>query len=88
MTDPAPVTRPKRDRIEIFAEILQLCKKPMAKTRILYKTNISYPALLSQLVQLQKMGMLTHTAETKKFATTDKGAEFPEKYSALKKHLD
>jgi predicted transcriptional regulator len=77
----------KRYRNEILSEILELCREPTAKTRITYKTNISYAALLKLLKQLQKFELLTIEKSSKKYATTDKGKEYISRWTALQELL-
>ncbi len=74
--------------MELFAEVLELCRKPAAKTRIMYKTGVSYPTSQSLIEQLLKLEMLKACVGTKKFETTEKGAGFLKKYSALQKLLE
>jgi predicted transcriptional regulator len=78
----------KRDRNEIFSEILELCRKPTAKTHIMYKTNISYAALLKLLKQLQKLELLILEKSSKKYATTDKGQEYIARWVTLQELLE
>jgi predicted transcriptional regulator len=68
-----------------MAEILNLCRKPQTKTRIMYTTNLSYRTLQSYLSQLKSLALLDiHHSETK-YYTTVKGLEFLEKWSELKR---
>ena len=71
----------KRSRMEIIAEILVLCDKQKAKTSIMYKTNLNYAQLKSQLKFLTAQGMLSYT--TGKYSTTDKGYQFLELFMGL-----
>ena len=77
----------KRTNIEMIAEILSLCRKPTAKTRIMYKTNMSYAAIQKFLTQLQKFGLLRLEDEAKKYVTTEKGHDFIKKYAAIQELL-
>jgi predicted transcriptional regulator len=73
----------KRDRLQIFAEILELCRKPQAKTQVMHKANLSYTILQDCLMQLQKRKLLeVHQSKTK-YLTTEKGREFLQKWTAL-----
>jgi predicted transcriptional regulator len=78
----------KRDRNEIFAQILKLCVKPTAKTHIMYQTNISYDTLLKLLKQLQNFGLLILEKGKRKYATTCKGQKYITRYAALQELLE
>jgi predicted transcriptional regulator len=78
----------RRDRNEIFAEILKLCMKPTAKTHIMYKTNISYGTLLKFLKQLEDFDFLTLVKSTRKYATTPKGQEYLTRWGALQELIE
>ena len=72
----------KRDRVEIMAEILQLCLIPQSKTRIMYGTNLSWKMLKYYLFYIQEHGLL-ETKDKIKFSTTDKGKDFIQKWNDL-----
>jgi predicted transcriptional regulator len=77
----------RRISIEIMAEILNLCQKPQCKTRILYKTNLSYDMLLKYLEKLQALSMLeVHHSKTT-YLTTEKGFRFLDAWMGLREHL-
>jgi predicted transcriptional regulator len=84
-----PDTNAKKNRTstETFAEILKLCKQPTAQTRIMYKTNMSYPQTLKFLTHLQKLQLLKADHNGKKYETTEKGFEYLKKHSDLQKLL-
>lgn len=72
-----------RSRMQIMAEILSLCKQPRTKTRVMYQTNLSTRMLKEYLAFLQSTGLLEiHHSETR-YAATQKGLEFVEKYGEL-----
>ena len=71
----------KRGRMEIIAEILLFCENHKAKTNIMYKTNLNYAQLQSQLKFLTTQGMLA--LEMGKYATTEKGFRFLELFMGL-----
>jgi len=77
----------RRDRLQIFAEILDLCRKPQTKTRVMYETNLSYAMLQDCLMKLQNKGLLeVHHSKTK-YATTEKGLEFLQRWAELQQFL-
>jgi predicted transcriptional regulator len=78
----------RRDRNEIFAEILKLCMEPTAKTHIMYKTNISYGTLLKLLKQLEDFDFINLIKNARKYVTTPKGREYLRKWEALQELID
>lgn len=82
-----PSSNTKRTPIEIFAEILDLCKQPTARTHVMYKTNMSYSNMLNSLEHLQKLQMLKFDKNSKKYETTEKGHEYVKKYYELERIL-
>ena len=73
----------KRTNLEITAEILSFCKQPRTKTHVMYNTNLSWQMLQKYLSQLQTRGLLeVHHSQTK-YATTQKGLKFVEKWKEL-----
>lgn len=74
----------ERSRMEILAEILEICRKPTAKARIVHKTSMSEADLHMLIRQLLKPKLLLEFGNhVKKFVTTEKGLEFIEKQNAL-----
>ncbi len=74
----------KRSSLEIMAEIMSLCKKPQIKTKVMYKTNLSWRMLREYLSQLQSLGLLEEVRQSPiKYATTQKGLEFIDKWREL-----
>ncbi len=78
-----PDSNSKRTQLEVLADILELCRKPAAKTRIMYKTNLSYQVMQKSVNQLLKLDLLKFDSDAKKFQASPKGLEFLERYSAL-----
>jgi predicted transcriptional regulator len=73
----------KRDRVEIVAEILELCLDPKTKTHVMYGTNLSWKMLQHYLSQLQSKKLL-ELQSGKKYITTKRGQEFLIKWKELK----
>jgi len=73
----------KRNSLEIIAEILVLCKQSQTKTRVMYRTNLSWRMLQKYLSQLQSRGLLEVHHSLTKYATTKKGLKFIEKWREL-----
>ena len=83
-SDSVPDLKAKRTQVDILAEILELCRKPTAKTRIMYKTNMSHPGAQKFIKQLQKLELLRFDGHAAKYVTTEKGLEFIKRYAALR----
>jgi predicted transcriptional regulator len=79
--------RSRRGRLKIFAEILNFCQESQVKTRIMYKTNISYKALQKCLLELIGFELLEMHHCVERYATTEKGHEFLSKWKALQELL-
>lgn len=78
----------KRDRIQIIAEILGLCRSPQTQTYLRRQTSISYAMLQSCVMQLlMRQWLLQVDVEygQKKLAITDKGIAFLDKWLELQK---
>ncbi len=76
----------KRDHIQVIAEILSLSKSPQTKSYIRRQTSISYAMLQNCIEQLLRKHWLMVEEEDcgqKKFAITEKGLVFLEKYWEL-----
>jgi predicted transcriptional regulator len=73
----------KRNSLEIMAEILILCKRPQTKTRVMYRTNLSWRMLQKYLSQLQSRELLEVHHSLPKYATTQKGLKLVEKWREL-----
>ena len=74
----------KRDRVEIMAEILELCSKPKTKTRVMYGTNLSWKMLQHYLAYMQENALLEVQNDSTKYVTTGRGRDFVEKWNELK----
>jgi len=77
----------KRNPVDIIAEILELWRKPTAKTQTMRKTNMSYPGMQKFAKQLLELELLKTDPDSQKYQTTEKGLEFLRRYSALSKLL-
>ena len=71
-----------------MAEILSLCKQPQTKTRVMYRTNLSWKMLQKYLSELQSWELLVEVHHSfTKYATTRKGLKFVEKWGELAEFL-
>ncbi|MCW3995716.1 MAG: winged helix-turn-helix domain-containing protein [Candidatus Bathyarchaeota archaeon] len=78
----------KRDRIQIIAEILTVCKKPRTQTYIRQRTRITYDILQRCLMQLlirQWIRQIDEADGQRKLEITDKGLVFLDKWLEVKK---
>jgi predicted transcriptional regulator len=73
----------KRTSLEIIAEILSLCEQPQTKTRVMYRTNLSWEMVQKYLSQLQSRGLLQVHHSSTKYQTTRKGLKFVKKWREL-----
>lgn len=67
----------KRERLEIFTEILEFCKTEARKTNLVYGANLNFELADRYLMQLLDKGFIEKRKE--KFVTTKEGKEFLEK---------
>ncbi len=76
-----------RSRMRIFAEILEVHRKPAAKPRAICEASISNPDFQILVNQLLRSKLLEFNDHVTKFATTEKGLEFIKKFNALQELL-
>jgi len=77
----------KRDRVEIIAEILDLCVEPKTKTHVMYGTNLSWKMLQQYLAHMQSSELLEMQNDSNKYVATKRGLDFVAKWKALKSLL-
>ena len=75
----------RRERFEIIAKILLFCDRQRAKTSIMYKTNLNYTQLKSNLRFLTSQGLLLYNEN--KYVTTEKGYHFLSLFAQLNEIL-
>ena len=75
----------KRDRIQIIADILVICKTPQTQTFIRHQTHLSYAMLHNCLIQLLGRQWLLQVQRDnrQKFFITNKGQAFLDKWIEL-----
>jgi len=73
--------------MEILAEILEICGKPTAKSRIMHQTDMSNPDFHGAVEQLLRQRLLEFNDQVTKFTTTEKGLEFIRRIKALQELL-
>lgn len=67
-----------RDRLSIFADILESANSGATKTRIMYKANLSYTLLGKYLDSALDLDFLQTTGS--RYSLTEKGLEFLKQY--------
>jgi predicted transcriptional regulator len=72
----------RRDKIEIFADILKVAKNGAKKTHIVYKANLNFSTLKNHIKRLKEKGLLIQTDEGY-YLTTQQGDKFLEQYMKL-----
>ncbi|MDG6222453.1 MAG: hypothetical protein IAX21_00100 [Candidatus Bathyarchaeota archaeon] len=79
----------RRDRLGIFAEIMESAKGKQGKTRIMYSVNLSFSQVNEYLTFLTEMGFIKIQKEKgrKTFETTAKGCEYIENYIKMSQLL-
>lgn len=71
----------RRNNLDICADILQVAKVPVRKTRIVYEANLNFNIVKDYLSLLKEKGLLEHEDEL--FITTSKGSSFIEEYNKI-----
>ena len=74
----------KRDRVEIMAEILDMCVSPQTKTHIMYGTNLSWKMLQHYLAHMQSKALLEINGDSTRYVTSKRGREFLQRWKELK----
>ena len=73
----------KRTRTMIIVEIISLCRKPQAKTRLLQKSNLSWKLGNGYLDNMLSQGLLEIHHSPTKYATTQKGKKLLDRWKAV-----
>ena len=71
----------KRGKVDIIAEILKIGQKPVKKTRIMYRANLSFQQLKKYLKIVEENQLLKKDSDT--YKTTEKGKRFLEIYRQI-----
>lgn len=72
---------------EIMADILNRCFEQSSKTRIMYRSNLSYEAANRYINTLTSLELLRRNRSSRKYQTTSKGEEFLMRWSGLNEFL-
>ena len=79
----------RRDRLGIFAEIMEVAKEKQGKTRIMYSVNLSFSQVNEYLKFLSEMGFIKIQKEKGRntYTTTPKGYNYIENYIEMSQLL-
>ncbi len=72
------MTKARRNKLEIYIEILNIAKEQVGPTRIMYGCNMSWNPIkkcISELVDLNLLRAIPTTGKRKEYVTTDNGIE-------------
>jgi len=78
--------RKNRDRVEIVADILEICRNDTRKTSIMYQANLSFELLTKYLRLLQQANLIKIGEDSSLYSATEKGIEFLKQYYQLRHH--
>lgn len=87
--DPLGGSRKRRDRLFIMAEMLELAREGVLKTRIMYGANLSFAQLneyLSLLLDLNLLKVIKNSSKTV-YKTTEKGLRYLKGYKEIRELL-
>jgi predicted transcriptional regulator len=73
--------------MEIAAKIIEIARKRVTKTSIMYGAALSYIQLIDYLEFLQANELLEYTLENRLYHTTEKGMRFLNGYQELQHML-
>ncbi len=74
-----------RNRLDIIADVLEVTKAGVRKTRIMYGANLSYTLLTRYLNDVLKMG-LVGKKDGNIFKLTEKGSKFLQEFNGYREH--
>ncbi|MDM7920582.1 MAG: hypothetical protein A4E48_00051 [Methanosaeta sp. PtaU1.Bin060] len=75
----------KRSREEVIERILEICREPSTKTKIVYQVNLNFHTIIPYLSLLVKSGLLEDSgASIIIYKTTPKGIKALEHIKALR----
>jgi len=73
----------RRTNIEIMAEIIEFCRQPRSRTRIMYAMNLSFTAMRSYISALQSMSFIEVHHSKPGYQTTQRGMTFLRKWKEM-----
>ena len=80
------LTRKRRDRLTIIAQILNIARERTLKTHIMYRANLSFAQVTYYLSFLQELGFLDVKTKDGRaiFKRTPKGVKYLENFAEIK----
>ena len=78
---------PRRDRVQIVADILDAAKEGAKQTQIMYRARLSYKFLKEYMRRLIEEGLLTKDETAQKYVTSKKGLQYLSSYDYLKRSI-
>ena len=75
----------KRDRWQICACILREARKPLGKTRLMYRCDLAWSTLMAYLPVLVEKGLVS--VNSRLYATTEKGEEWLRIFGAMEEAM-
>jgi predicted transcriptional regulator len=80
------LSRRRRDRLTIMAQVLDIAREGTLKTQIMYRANLSFAQLNEYLSLLQEVKLLKVNTEDGRttYRTTVKGISYLENFSKIK----
>ncbi|KXA99046.1 hypothetical protein AKJ41_06040 [candidate division MSBL1 archaeon SCGC-AAA259O05] len=79
------MTRDRRSKLDLYADILEAIKEKSRKTHIVYKANLNFKRCEDYLQELKDNGLIKVKAHSPlQWDVTEKGKEFLEKYDQLR----
>ncbi len=73
----------RRTNFEIMAEIIEFCRQPRSRTRIMYAMNLSFTAMRAYVAELQAMNFIEIHHSSPKYQTTERGIMFLKKWKEM-----
>jgi predicted transcriptional regulator len=73
----------RRTNLEIMAEIIEFCRQPRSKTRIMYAMNLSFTAMRNYISALETMAFIEVHHSRPKCQTTQRGIVFLKKWKEM-----
>ena len=82
-SQPKGVNMGRRSNYEIMAKIIEFCRQPRSKTRIMDAANLSFKALRTYVSALQAMSFIEVHHSKRKYQATQKGSMFLRKWKEI-----
>ncbi len=73
----------RRSNFEIMAEIIEFCRQPRSRTRIMGAVNLSFKAMRNYVSMLQSMAFIEVHQSKPKYQTTQRGFMFLKKWKEM-----